>query len=152
MPVWGWVLIVGSMLAIVICGGGFVLLTYLGNQLGKGIVQGIDGLGPAIAATSFYTSMETGDYETAHALLGPQLARQYSTQDLRSKWQALENQVGAVTMVPPDFEGQNNSDGSITVTLTSSFGGTYRITLRTDESNDNPWTITSASPWLIPEP
>lgn len=163
MPVWGWVLIGVGGLAVVMCGLMIAFLTYLGAQVSSQVNSTFTRIGSAIEVGGlvqtgivydFYDNMQIRDYEAAHDLLGGDLAGKYTVDDLRARWEALEETAGTVTADFPYTEAvgsQNTTEESIVEELTSEQGETYTIKLKVETSGST-WKITQADPDLIPSP
>jgi hypothetical protein len=160
MPTWAWVVIGVVLVLIIGCVGSVFALTYIGTQvatkafsqigssLGSDFFVNIEAIG---VVTEFYGDLDTGDYDSAHKLLSSDLASKYSSNDLKTKWEALKSAQGTIT---PGFPTGDKVDGntvSMTQTLDSENGKTYDIVLKVEKSGST-WKIREASPGLIPEP
>lgn len=102
-------------------------------------------------ADAFYGALDKGDYPLAHSLLGPDLARRYSAEDLRAQWEAFEGadileSDGYVKAPTGQVEG-----GRVDVVwrFTTSGGHTYEVELRLGKVGDE-WKIVGAEPAVIP--
>jgi hypothetical protein len=157
MPAWAWVLIGLLVVIIISCVGGIAALTYLGSKvnqtfsrIGSSLVTTFE---PIAVATEFYTALDSKDYDSAHALLSPSLASKNTSDNLRTKWEALGSAQGTITTGFPTTRGTSSNANSATVDqeLLSAKGKTYRVTLQMEKSGST-WLIKDASPGLIPEP
>jgi hypothetical protein len=161
MPGWGWALIGGGIL-LVACIGFFVVTTmwtlgFLGSQvnsttfsrISSGLITGFDE--PASAVTNFYDNMESRDYDSAYALLGPTFASQTSADDLQAQWEALESSSGEIfSHFPSDYGDPTDTETTVKYTLFTD-SDSYDIDITLENSGDQ-WLITGASPGLIPAP
>lgn len=158
MPVWAWVLI-GLVLVLVIgCVGLIAAAGLFVNKVATTFSSvGVDILNsfePLTVSTLFYTSLESKQYDSAHALLSTDLASKYSTADLQAKWEALEAAQGTVSAVPVTTGGgisSTSNTASIDEQLTSTNGKSYKVTVQLGKTG-NDWRITGATPDLIPSP
>ncbi|MFL5735421.1 MAG: hypothetical protein ACJ78Q_19855 [Chloroflexia bacterium] len=167
LPGWAWVLIGLVALLIIGCVGIIAVFgaavsrissdsnfTTTFSRIGVAIQ---DSFEPVAAAQEFYSDLESKDFDSAHAILAPDLASRYSAADLESKWQALEGAQGTISpAVLPSGKGTfgtgaNRTTASVEADLSSSNGKTYRITVQLEKAGDT-WLIKDATPALIPEP
>jgi hypothetical protein len=105
------------------------------------------GIGTTTA--QFYTDLQAGQYESAHALLGEELASQYSSSDLQTAWENLAA-TGPVKFTVGGSGSVENGRAVIPLIFTTS-SGTRTVTLTLQQAGKN-WKITGADPSLIPEP
>jgi hypothetical protein len=162
MPTWGWVLL-GVGFAVVACLGVAVAgtlagLTILGQRvnstfsmIGSGLNGGV--VEPAgLVAFQFYDYLNMQDYQSAHGLLGADMASRYTPQDLQNEWEALQSAHGPFRA---DFHEElevNNSRATLVQPITSDSGQRFEVTLELEDRGDGTWQITGASPGLIPQP
>ena len=102
--------------------------------------------------SGFYNALREGDYVAAHSTLGPDLAGQYSIEDLRTRWEAFErgesmSQSTGYVEAPTGLV----EDGRVHVawTFVTSGGLTYNVEL-TVQRLSSEWKIVAAAPMLIP--
>jgi hypothetical protein len=150
MPTWGWIVIgvvvflcLGCSIAAVVVPG------MVGRAVSTSLTENIQGIGPSITASFFYSSMESNSYEFAQTQLSSSMKRQWSAEELQEKWEALEGS-GTITSEVVNATA-TETDGRVTVRLTSSSGKTYDVDLDFEYVNET-WEITGASPSLIPNP
>lgn len=159
MPVWGWILIGGGALIAVSCVALILFLTYLGQQVSRQMNDVFSQIGSGLGGdfsvtgvtTDFYNNLSSGDYDSAYGLLGPPLSTQYTPDDLRTEWEALEKAQGTVT---PFFQITSDSDetsATIEQSLFSDQGDSHDVTLTLRKQGAD-WKIVEASPDLIPRP
>lgn len=103
-------------------------------------------------ASAFYTALDRGDYGAAHSILGPDLARRHSVQDLRARWEAFDrgesmSRSGYVLAPTGLAEGGR---AHVIWTFVTSGGLSYKVDL-TVQGLGEEWKIVDAEPSLIPE-
>lgn len=115
----------------------------------KAITNAGDQIGATLTAASFDISLSANSYESAHDLLGGDLANRYSAADIQQKWEALS----ADGFVTTDISDVKMSGGrpQVVWSLTPS-GGTKKEVTLTMQQSGNDWKIVDASPDLIPSP
>ncbi|HEX9990158.1 MAG TPA: hypothetical protein VGE45_17000 [Chloroflexia bacterium] len=150
MPVWGWIVIgvvvflcLGCSIAAVVVPG------MVGRAVTTNITENLQGIGPSVTATFFYSWLEDHSYELAQAQLSSKIQGQWTTDELQRKWEALEGN-GTITSEVVDASA-TETDGRVKVRLTSSNGQTYDVNLDLEYTNET-WEITGGSPSLIPNP
>ncbi|HYP40939.1 MAG TPA: hypothetical protein VEX13_11325 [Chloroflexia bacterium] len=150
MPVWGWIVI---GVVVFLCLGctllSFLLPSMLGRAVTTSITEDLQGLAPSVTASFFYSSLEGHSYDFAQTQLSSKIQGQWSADELREKWVALED-GGTITSEIVDASA-TETDGRVKMKLTSSNGKTYNVDLDL-EFVDDTWEITGASPSLIPNP
>src|SRR5437868_11826931 len=114
-PVWGWVIIGVILVGCVSCVGIFAIG---GNLFGNAI-----GIGTT--AATFYADLESGQYDKAHDLLGPQLALQNSASDLQQSWEAFAG--GSTVNISPGAINVENNTAQVTMVLRPSGGSTQNV-------------------------
>jgi len=144
-----WVL--GGILLFIIACGAIAYFTVFAalNSAGTAIKDVGNTFGAGLTATAFDLALSTGDYETAHSYLGGDLANRYSTNQLKTKWEALT----ADGSVSTHFGSPKTSNGNTVITWTVVPPGksSVDVVLTMSDSN-NDWKIIAAQPDLIPNP
>lgn len=150
VPVWVWV-ILGIVVAIIAaCALIYFLVLSAARSVTGAVGNALDSAGAALVATEFYTDLSSADYKDARALLSGDLANQYTTSVLQTRWEALVSTEDFVSPNVPTIGSTQGDTTSITVRLTST-KGTHDIRLQL-KKQDSSYVITSASPDLIPSP
>lgn len=149
LPIWLSVTL-GILVAFcAICAIGLWVSGAILNRAGTELSKSLDVVSAGLTAVRFDVAISTESYETAHELLGGNLARRYSVQELQRRWEALEGS-GTITSTTSDATA-SGSGAQVTWTLTPSEGSEKKVRLTLERSGDE-WKITGADPELIPSP
>ncbi len=159
VPLWLWVLLGVLVLG---CVGIFVVFSLLINSAARNVSTGFssfataistvtNGFEPSIAASAFSSALKSHNYDAAHSMLGPDLAKQYSVSDLQTKWKALEDAQGAITSDMSAVSMDSSNAAHITWSLNPANGRNYDVELTLQKVGQD-WLITGANPALIPAP
>lgn len=159
VPTWLWVLLGVLVLG---CVGVFIVVSLLVNSAARAVSTGFssfatavstvtNGFEPSIAASAFSSDLKSHNYEAAHSILGPDLAKQYSVSDLQTKWKALEDAQGTITSDISAVSMDSSNAAHITWSLNPTNGRNYDVELTLQKVGQD-WLITSANPALIPAP
>ena len=159
LPVWGWILILGTAFIILLCALVVVALTFLGTQVNRGafnntfskFIEGVDPSSPAGASFQFYSYLSSHNYQAAHDLLGSDLGKQYSVSELQAQWQALESSSGRPVVGLDSSMDQQGDSATVVMPITTTNGRSYKVTLTLQKAGSS-WQITGADPALIPQP
>jgi hypothetical protein len=150
MPTWGWIVI---GVVVFLCLGCSIAAVVVPGMVGKAVstslTENIQGIGPSITASFFYSSMEGHTYDFAQTQLSSKMKGEWSAEELQQRWEALED-GGTITSEVVNASA-TETDGRVKVRLTSSNGATYDVDLDFEYVNET-WEITGASPSLIPNP
>ena len=149
MPGWAMVLIGLFVAILLMCGLLYWFVIRVVDEGTKAITSAGDQIGATFTAASFDIALSSNSYESAHDLLGGDLANRYSVSDLQEKWEALS----ADGFVSTDMSDVKMSGGrpQIVWSLTPSGGTKKDVTLTFQQSGDD-WKFIEASPDLIPSP
>ena len=149
LPGWAMVLIGLFVAVLLMCGLLYWFVVRAVDEGTKAITNAGDQIGATFTAASFDIALSANSYESAHDLLGGDLANRYSAADLQEKWEALS----ADGFVSTDMSDVKMSGGrpQVVWSLTPSGGTKKDVTLTFQQSGDD-WKIVDASPDLIPSP
>jgi hypothetical protein len=132
-----------------------MILSFLGQRVNSVFSEISTGLGGNFSAVAvsmeFYGDLSSHDYASARLLLSPQLRSQYSEDDLRTQWEALEDAEGDTAPLFPTSDSTSDTHATVTQQLISSSGNTFDVEIEVERSGDT-WTIVDAPDGLIPEP
>ena len=159
VPVWAWVVmgLVGVM--VLLCVGTVFLISRAASEVGTSFERAFSEAGvdfsnivPVTVASSFYSSLELGNYDEARAVLGSSLARQYTTEELQRQWGALKDVEGNISAGLPSVVEADGDRTTVMVELSSNINNTYDVELVVEEIGSGDWKIVEANPELIPQP